>query len=91
MLKGLTAPIMEYYVPRMKFGIFYALAHDIIDEAGKKNLSPEEMRKRLDLAWDSVDNRAGQMVYENLFWNKTLRDLAQVATRSVGWNYWQLS
>jgi 2'-5' RNA ligase len=86
-LRGLTAPIMDYYVPRMKFGIFYGMAHDIIDEASKENLSGEEMRRRLDKAWDSVDNRAGQMVYENLFWNKAVRDLAQVATRSVGWNY----
>jgi hypothetical protein len=25
-------------------------------------------------AWDSIDNRFGQMVYDNLFWNKALRD-----------------
>ena len=37
-------------------------------------------------AWDSVDNRMGQLVYDNLFWNKTLKDLAFISTRSVGWN-----
>jgi hypothetical protein len=86
-LSTLSAPLMEYYVPWMKFGIFYGLAHDIIEEAERGNISRDQMRSRLNEAWDSVDNRAGQMVYENLFWNKAVRDVVQVATRSVGWNY----
>ena len=86
-IQSLTAPVMEHYVPRMKLGIFYGLAHDILDEAEKGKLSPDKVRGRLDEAWNSVDNRAGQMVYENLFWNKAVRDLAQIGTRSVGWNY----
>ena len=86
-LQSATALVMEYYVPRMKLGIFYGLAHDILDEAGKGKLDPEKVRGRLDEAWNSVDNRAGQMVYENLFWNKAVRDMVQLGTRSVGWNY----
>jgi hypothetical protein len=37
-------------------------------------------------AWDSVENRMGQMTYDNIFWNKTQKDLAFLLTRSVGWN-----
>jgi diguanylate cyclase (GGDEF)-like protein len=86
-LHGLTAPVMEYYVPRMKLGIFYGLAHDILDEAEKHNWDQGTVRLRMDEAWNSVDNRAGQMVYDNLFWQKGVRDVLQLATRSVGWNY----
>jgi hypothetical protein len=86
-LHALVAPVMDYYVPRMKLGIFYGMAHDILDEADKGKLTPEKIRARLDEAWNSVDNRAGQMVYDNLFWNKAVRDVASVSTRSVGWNY----
>jgi hypothetical protein len=37
-------------------------------------------------AWDSVENRMGQMTYDNIFWNKVAKDMAFVLTRSVGWN-----
>ena len=36
--------------------------------------------------WDSVDNRLGQLVYDNLFWQKTLKDSLMLGTRSLGWN-----
>src|SRR5262249_25197602 len=48
--------------------------------------TPELKQRALAKAWDSIDNRFGQLVYDNLFWNKTLTDLAHVSTRSVGWN-----
>jgi len=28
----------------------------------------------------------GQMVYDNLFWNKTVKDLGMISVRSLGWN-----
>src|SRR5262245_28123263 len=28
----------------------------------------------------------GQLVYDNLFWNRTFKDIAMVTVRSVGWN-----
>ena len=41
----------------------------------------------LQKAWDSIDNRFGQVVYDNLFWNKTLRDASFLGVRAVGWTY----
>lgn len=46
----------------------------------------EDVRAALGRAWDSVANRLGQLVYDNLFWNKVLKDLAMGAVRSVGWD-----
>lgn len=86
-LQTFTGPIMEHYVPIMKMGIFYGMAHDILDEHSKGKLTLAQVRTRLDEAWNSVDNRAGQMVYRNLFWNKAVLDVLQVGTRSVGWNW----
>jgi hypothetical protein len=77
---------MEYWVPRMKLGAFYDMAHNILDTADKENWSQEQVRTRMQTAWDSIDNRFGQMVYDNLFWNKALRDVLMASTRSVGWN-----
>jgi hypothetical protein len=28
----------------------------------------------------------GQLVYDNLFWNRTVKDLSMASVRSVGWN-----
>ena len=36
--------------------------------------------------WDSVDNRLGEMVYDNVFWNRTFKDVMHMAMRAVGWN-----
>lgn len=78
-------PIMEHIVPLQKLGVFGDLAQKALAD-----LPPEaslaERRAALSDAWDSVDNRMGQLVYDNLFWNKTFKDLAMASVRSVGWN-----
>jgi hypothetical protein len=52
----------------------------------ERGASRDEIATRLGKIWDSVDNRAGQLVYDNLFWNKTAKDLGFLAIRSLGWN-----
>lgn len=86
-LQGMVAPVMEYYVPKMKVGAFYQMAHNVLDEADRKNWTPDVTRARMQEAWDSVDDRFGQIVYENLFWHKGLRDAFHLMTRSVGYTF----
>lgn len=78
-------PLMEYTVPRMKLGAFSDLARMEMERL-PAGASAAERRAVMGKAWDSVDNRLGQMVYDNLFWNKTLKDLGMISTRSLGWN-----
>jgi hypothetical protein len=78
-------PIMEYVVPRQKLGVFADLAAYELKRLGP-NADPEHVQAALARAWDSVDNRLGQMTYDNLFWHKVIKDLAMVSVRSVGWN-----
>lgn len=77
-------PVMQEYVPRMKMGIFNDIMKMEIET--NPNVSHQDFVRKAQAAWDSVDNRMGQLVYDNLFWNKTLKDLAMVSVRSVGWN-----
>jgi protein-tyrosine-phosphatase len=86
-MDGLARPIMEKYVPNIKMGAFYSMAHDILDNAQRHGWDETKTRAQMQQAWDSIDNRFGQMVYDNLFWHKAFRDTLQVATRSVGWNF----
>ncbi len=80
----LAKPIMQNIVPRQKLGVFANLAEDVL----RRNVDapPEQLRYELNRAWDSVDNRMGQLVYDNLFWNKTVKDLGLISVRSLGWN-----
>jgi hypothetical protein len=78
-------PLMEKIVPRMKMGVFMDLAKFEMQRLGP-NATPDQLRSAAGKAWDSVDNRMGQLVYDNLFWNKAAKDLAMASTRSVGWN-----
>lgn len=77
-------PLMGVLVPRAKLGVFARMAEDW--QRNNPNATPEARADAMIKAWDSVDNRLGQMVYDNVFWNKALKDTAFISMRSVGWN-----
>ena len=83
-IEKMSKPIMEYIVPRQKMGIFADLMKFEIER--NPNMSHAELRDKAQKAWDSVDNRMGQMVYDNLFWNKVVKDMGMASVRSLGWN-----
>lgn len=80
-----TKFVMEWWVPRLKLGAFLDLAGTELRTLGP---SPDltEVRRVLGQAWDSIDNRFGQLVYDNLFWKNGLKDVGMVAFRAPGWN-----
>jgi predicted kinase len=84
-LELIAKPIMEHIVPRQKLGVFADMARFELQRLGPE-ASRDEVRAAMAKVWDSVDNRMGQLVYDNLFWNKTLKDLSMASVRSVGWN-----
>lgn len=83
-LDTVMQPLMGVMVPRAKAGVMYDLAADWLRR--NPNASDHDLSAAMTQFQDSVDNRLGQLNYENLFWNKTLKDIAFVTTRSVGWN-----
>jgi len=78
-----ATPVMRFAL-RQKLGVFSKLAEMEINK--NPNMTPAEMNTTFGKIWDSVDNRMGQLVYDNLFWHKSLKDLAMMTVRSVGWN-----
>ena len=83
-VESLMWPILEYIVPRQKLGVFSDIARMELER--NPRMGHAELRRTMQKAWDSVDNRLGQLVYDNLFWNKITKDLAMASVRSVGWN-----
>lgn len=83
-LQQLNRPLLEYYVPRMKMGVFSNLIKFELER--NPNITETELLGKAQKAVDAVDDRMGQLVYDNLFINKTLKDLGFVSVQSLGWN-----
>lgn len=77
-------PLMGWLVPRAKVGVFAEMARSWND--ANPHATDAQRSAEMIKIWDSVENRLGQMTYDNVFWHKMLKDTAFVATRSVGWN-----
>lgn len=85
LLEASVKPVLEYVVPRQKMGVFAAMAQYELERLGP-DATVQEVRKAMGDAWDSVDNRLGQLVYDNLFWHRATKDWAMASVRAVGWN-----
>lgn len=84
LVEQLMKPIMSYIVPRQKLGVFAEMAKRELLALGP-NVSPEDVREAMRKCWDSVDNRMGQVVYDNLFYNRALKDVSLLTFRAYGW------
>lgn len=76
--------IMEHIVPMQKLGVFADLAQDYLRR--NPTATDDQLADAMQSAWRSVDNRLGEMVYDNNFWNRTLKDSMHLGIRAVGWN-----
>ena len=83
-VRASSSLIMEHIVPWQKLGVFSDLAADYLRR--NPTATAVEMDKEAQRIWASVDNRLGEMVYDNLFWNRTFKDSSHMAIRAVGWN-----
>lgn len=84
-VSDVAKPVMEWWVPRIKAGATKALIDRKVAELGS-GASQEAIRAAEAEAIDSIDNRFGQLVQDNLFWNKKVKDISKVLMRSPGWN-----
>lgn len=75
-------PVMAL-VPRQKAGVFGELVGRIMEQNPTKTL--EELTPQLRQAWNRVDARLGQVVYDRLFMDNIAKNTIQAAIRSPGW------
>lgn len=83
MLDTTSAPLMEHLVPTLKRGVFYQGMSDYL--RAFPTAGDIEMRSYAHTLLKSVDNRLGEMVQDNRFWNKYLRDAMQIVYPALGW------
>jgi hypothetical protein len=81
-MQTISKPLFEHYIPELKLG---TMMKDV--EAwlhSHPTATDEQILHYARKASDSVDNRMGEMNYDNLFMNKTAKDLGMLTLRSFG-------
>lgn len=79
-------PILEYLVPRQKLGVFAGMAEQHMLRLGP-NADIHAVRDAMARAADATEDRMGQMTYDNLFYNRIIRDSALLGFRAYGWTF----
>jgi hypothetical protein len=77
-------PISEFLVPRQKLGVFAQLALQEMNQMGW-GAAVEDVRAGMARAADATEDRMGQMTYDNLFYNKAMKDVSLLGFRAYGW------
>lgn len=84
-LQLLSHVIQGNIVPNVKTGALVDMLYNV-ESRLPKDATPQQRLHAFQAAGKSIDNRFGQLVYDNLFWNSAVKDVAFLVTRSVGWN-----
>lgn len=79
-------PLFEVYIPRLKIGFAMKDYAQQIEEHVDELIAGKVTRVQLARASvDRMENRFGEMNFDNLFWNRTMKTTLQIAIRSVTW------
>lgn len=83
-MEGVQKLMLDGYVSRIKLNSYLKLASDYMTHTDETD--EVKQNQQLGKMWDSIDNRFGQLVYDNLFWKRWVRDMGTASTLSLGWN-----
>lgn len=84
-MQTLTAPLFDKIIPTLKTA---AIADEISSFLRQNPLADEAaILAHARRIVDSMDDRFGEMIQDNLFWPRTLKQALNLATVSVGWEY----
>ena len=79
-------PLFETYIPRLKIGMFLKEYSNAVNERASELNSGAMTRPELARrTWDFVEDRLGEMNFDNLFWDRSFKSAMQVLVRSVTW------
>lgn len=83
-MQTVMAPLFEKYIPRLKTGAFY----DTMGQWLRANPAASGAQKQAQarIIWDSIDNRFGESVNDNIFWKQHMKQVAMLSMRSYSWN-----
>jgi len=76
-------PLFKTYIPKLKTGAFMDNMKVWL-EANPNAAYPEKIAMAQKI-WNSIDNRMGEMVQDNIFWPNMLKQSAKLGMRSFSW------
>lgn len=80
-------PLFEYAIPRIKIGAFASLMRNELERNWERIARGEISEATLARQnWAHIENRLGELNYDNLFWNNTFKTATQATIRAVGFN-----
>lgn len=84
-LDVINAPMFDWFIPKVKAGAAMAEMEAWYrrNQTATRNEALSVARKIV----DSMDDRFGEMNQENLFWPRAIKQMLNVMTVSVGWEY----
>lgn len=80
----LMRPIMQHWVPWLKMAAYRDRFKAEVATLGP-NATLNDIRRIAGESWDAIDDRFGQLRYDNLFWDNRFKQLAMSLIRAVGW------
>jgi hypothetical protein len=83
-MQTVAAPIFETYIPRLKNAAVYETLHDWMEMHPNATFDEQVAEARNII--DAMDDRFGEMIQDNIFWNKTMKQMSQLVLRSYSWD-----
>lgn len=82
----ITSPLFEKFIPRLKWGLFLKEYSNELaihaDRLAAGKVSRTELARKVT---DFVEDRFGELNFDNLYWNRTFKTSMQLLFRSVTW------
>ena len=82
-MQTVAKPLFEHYIPALKNGAAYDMMSAWFD-ANPKATHAEQVKAARKVV-DAIDDRFGEMIQDNIFWNKTMKQSLQTAMLSYSW------
>ena len=83
LVSSISRPLFEEVIPRIKLGAWSDMMGDYLKANAE---APEEqIQAYANKAWDSIDNRFGEMNRDNMFWSRKTQQILQSTLASPTW------
>lgn len=86
LIEATMHPLFENIIPRAKLGVFWEnYSQALIENADRITAGQTDKQTLARTIWRDVEDRMGELNYENLFWNNSFKGAVQVTMRAPGW------
>lgn len=82
-MESVTAPLFETIIPQVKRGAFGVMMKDYM--RSNPMATHDEIVKEAQTVWNSIDNRFGEVVWDNKMVSKRTKEALFVGMRAPGW------